>query len=237
MVYWLIVPLQSSSECRPHQRTRWTDAASTVAAVGCLLAFVLEDSPVHARPSDFSTLTTHIEQRAAVEKQRFGIASTCTDWFYTQMKRKPTPPAVEPIRWRQTSNRVHSAAADDTATEFFVESECPRRYPAGLDDARKAFAQAQSTLSIVLTFYEFALLADADDDRAYSSAELDDLVESMGLPTVTAQIDTGAVLRGTFDRWVTDRNLEQIMNAMSHLQERGYRVTVADRTQLERVMQ
>lgn len=237
MVYWLIVPLQSSSECRPHQRTRWTDAASTVAAVGCLLAFVLEDSPVHARPSDFSILTTHVEQRAAVEKQRFGLASTCTDWFYTQMKRKPTPPAVEPIRWRHTSNRVHTAAADDTAEEFFVESECPRRYPAGLDDARKAFAQAQSTLSIVLTFYEFALLADADDDRAYSSAELDDLVESMGLPTVTAQLDTGAVLRGTFDRWVTDRNLEQIMNAMSHLQERGYRVTVADRTQLERVMQ
>lgn len=237
MVYWLIVPLQSFSECRPHQRTRWTDAAATVAVVGCLLAFVFGDDSAHARPSDFSTLTAHVEERAAVEKQHFGIASTCTNWFYTEMRRKPTPPAVEPIRWRHTSDRVLPAAADNAATEFFVESECPRRYPAGLDDARKAFAQAQSTLSIVLTFYEFALLADADDDRTYSSAELDDLVESMGLPTVTAQLDTGAVLRGTFDRWVTDRNLEQIMNAMSHLQERGYRVTVADRTQLERVMQ
>lgn len=237
MVYWPIVPLQSSSECRPPQRTRWTDAASTVAAVWSLLVLVFGDDSVLARPSDFSTLTAHVEQRAAVEKQRFGIASTCTDWFYAQMKRKPAPPSVEPIRWRHTSDRVHPAAADNSAEEFFVESECPRRYPAGLDDARKAFAQAQSTLSIVLTFYEFALLADADDDRAYSSAELGDLLESMGLPTVTAQLDTGAVLRSAFDRWVTDRNLEQIMNAMSHLQERGYRVTVADRAQLEHVMQ
>lgn len=237
MVYCLIVPLQSSSECRLHRRRRWADAVYTLAAIGCLLALLLPPDRASARPNDFASLTSHVEQRAAVEKQRFGIASTCTDWFYAQMKRRPAPPAVEPIRWRRTADAPTAAAPDAPTTEFFVETECPRRYPEGLLDARKAFSQAQSTLSVTLTFYEFALLADADDDRTYSSAELDDLVEAMGLPTVTTQLDTSAALRTTFDRWVAERDLEPIMNAMSHLQERGYRVTVADRAQIERVMQ
>ena len=43
-------------------------------------------------------------------------------------------------------------------------------------------------------------------------------------------------LTDRFNSWYRARNLESLMNSMGHLYERGYRVTPADRAELDRVM-
>jgi hypothetical protein len=50
-------------------------------------------------------------------------------------------------------------------------------------------------------------------------------------PTVHA-----GALTDRFDTWYRARNLESLMNSMGRLYERGYRVTPADRAELDRVM-
>ncbi len=185
-----------------------------------------------ARPDEFAALTRHVEHAVAEEKRRFGIASACTEWLYKRERHKAPALPVEPIRWRPVAT-----PPPETPSEFHPATECPRRYPGGVEDARRDFSHSQAALSIVLTFYELALVADGDDDAAYNTAELGDLIEAMVLPSVTAQLDTGAVLKATFDRWLGERNLEQIMNAMTRLYDQGYRLSAADRRQLDQVMQ
>jgi hypothetical protein len=118
------------------------------------------------------------------------------------------------------------------------EVDCLRDYPSGMDDARDDFAKTQTLLSVSLTFYQFALVADRNDDASYSPAELQDLLRSLTLsyhdgdPTpkqVTA-------LTEQFDSWHHRRNMDALMQGMSDLYERGYRVTPADRVELDRVM-
>ena len=43
------------------------------------------------------------------------------------------------------------------------------------------FAKTQALLSVSLTFYEFALVADRNDDATYSPTELQDLLRSLTL--------------------------------------------------------
>ncbi len=188
--------------------------------------------PLAAQSNEFVVLTQHVERKVGEEKRRFGIASACTEWFYKRHQHKPPPSPVEPIRWQR---RV--AGPSGSNPDFSLAGDCPRLYPNGLEDARQAFSSSQAALSLGLTFYEFALVADGDDDRIYSSAELADLLDAMILPSVAAQLDTGAVLKSTFDTWLTDRNLEQIMNGMNRLYDQGYRLTQSDRAELDRVMQ
>ncbi len=184
------------------------------------------------RADEFSALTQHVAKRVAEEKGRFHVASFCTDWYYKQLRKKPPPSPVEPISWSGLSSRLPRliAAPPDP-------SDCARRYPKGLEDARLEYAQAQTSLSLSLTFYELALVADGDDDQAYNSQELADLLEALVLPAVAAQLDAAAALKAKFDTWYGDRDLEQIMNGMGRLYDHGYRLSAADRASLNRVME
>ena len=93
-------------------------------------------------------------------------------------------------------------------------------------------------LSVSLTFYEFALVADRNDDAIYSPTELQDLLRSL-----TLSYDDGEptpnqvrVLTERFDSWYRSRNMDALMHGMSDLYDRGYRVTSSDRVELDRVM-
>jgi len=171
----------------------------------------------------FQQFTQHIARQIHRDKQAFAQANSCLSWFY-KLKKTP-PPAMQGIGWNATpSSRP--------------EVDCLRDYPSGMDDARDDFAKTQTLLSVSLTFYQFALVADRNDDASYSPAELQDLLRSLTLsyhdgdPTpkqVTA-------LTERFESWYRSRNMDALMQGMSDLYERGYRVTPADRVELDRVM-
>jgi hypothetical protein len=173
----------------------------------------------------FGQFTHHIQQQIEHDKQAFSRASGCTKWFYKQEK-KPAPSS--PVQ------RIDRMLANSAPTE----DECRRQYPGGIDAVREDFAKTQTFLSLSLTFYEFALVGDRDDDGLYSGGELQDMFHVLTLsydaahsPTVHAE-----ALTDRFDTWYKARNLESLMNSMGRLYERGYRVTPADRAELDRVM-
>jgi hypothetical protein len=171
----------------------------------------------------FQQFTEHIGRQIHRDKQAFSQANNCISWFY---KAKNTPlPAVQGIGWNMTPLSQ-------------PEVDCLRDYPGGMDDARADFAKTQSLLSVSLTFYEFALVADRNDDATYSPTELQDLLHSLtlsysdGEPTLT-QV---TALTERFDSLYHSRNMDALMQGMSDLYERGYRVTPSDRVELDRVM-
>jgi len=171
----------------------------------------------------FQQFTQHIGRQIYKDKQAFAQANSCVSWFYKA--KKTPPPAVQGISWNAT-------------TSSQPEVDCLQNYPSGIDDARDDFAKTQTLLSVSLTFYEFALVADRNDDASYGPAELQDLFHSLTLsysdkaPTpkqVTA-------LTERFDSLYYSRNMDVLMQGMSDLYERGYRVTPSDRVELDRVM-
>ena len=171
----------------------------------------------------FQQFTQHIGRQIHRDKQAFSQANSCLSWLY-KAKKMP-PPAVQGISWNITPSSQ-------------PEVDCLRDYPGGMDDARDDFAKTQTLLSVSLTFYEFALVADRNDDASYSPTELQDLLRSLTLsyhdgdPTpkqVTA-------LTERFDSLYRSRNMDALMQGMSDLYERGYRVTPSDRVELDRVM-
>jgi hypothetical protein len=171
----------------------------------------------------FQQFTQHIGRQIHKDKQAFAQANHCVSWFY---KAKKTPPAAaQGISWKATP--LSPPALD-----------CSRNYPGGMDDARKDLAKTQASLSVSLTFYEFALVADQNDDALYSPAEIQDLFRSLSL-----SYDNGAstlkqisALTELFDNWYHRRNMDALMQGMNDLYERGYRVTPSDRVELDRVM-
>jgi len=171
----------------------------------------------------FQQFTQHIGRQIHRDKQAFSQANNCILWFY---RTKKTPlPSVQGIGWNMTPLSQ-------------PEVDCLRDYPSGIDDARADFAKTQSLLSVSLTFYEFALVADRNDDATYSPTELQDLLRSLtlsysdGEPTPT-QV---TALTERFDSLYHSRNMDALMQGMSDLYERGYRVTPSDRVELDRVM-
>jgi hypothetical protein len=121
---------------------------------------------------------------------------------------------------------------------FQPHVDCLRHYPGGIDEARNDLAKTQAILSVSLTFYQFALVADRNDDAIYSPAELQDLFRSLSLSyydgdPIPKQV---TALTERFDSWHHRRNMDALMQGMSDLHERGYRVTPADRVELDRVM-
>ena len=171
----------------------------------------------------FQQFTQHIGRQIHKDKQAFAQANTCVLWFYKGGKTHP--PTVQGIGWNPTPSS-------------HVEADCLRHYPRGMDDARDDLAKTQALLSVSLTFYEFALVADRNDDATYSPVELQDLLRSLtlsyheeepGPKQVTALVER-------FDTWYHSRNMDALMQGMSDLYERGYRVTPSDRVELDRVM-
>jgi hypothetical protein len=171
----------------------------------------------------FQQFTQHIARQIHRDKQAFAQANNCVSLFY-KAKKMP-PPVVQGISWNMTPVSQ-------------PEVDCLRNYPNGIDDARDDFAKTQTSLSVSLTFYQFALVADRNDDASYSPAELQDLLHSLTLsyhdgdPT-PKQITT---LTERFDSWYHSRNMDALMQGMSDLYERGYRVTPSDRVELDLVM-
>lgn len=171
----------------------------------------------------FSALTGYVAQQVASDKVNFVGAQHCTEWFYKQLKQKPPR--------SQTHTIAFTPAELDTPDSV---SECRTRYPEGLESARHAFSQAQSALSISLTFYELALVGDRDDNHRYSEDELRDLLESFKLPfrdilPTTAHVDA---LTAQFDLARNGNTLEAVMVSMGLLYDKGYRLTTGDRTAL-----
>jgi hypothetical protein len=184
----------------------------------------------------FRQFTQHIRRQADSDKREFAVASQCMNLFYRREQQKPAPPAVQGIAWDGSSyqppgmpNRSASSASQD----------CDARYPGGLDAVRKDFQRTQTSLSVSLTFYEFALVGDGDDNGAYSSKELQDVLHALELPPESMQGAVGHVtaLTGRFDSMHRSRSLESLMAGMSKLYEQGYRFTAADKANLDRVME
>jgi hypothetical protein len=174
----------------------------------------------------FDRFSRHIQRQVAADKVAFAKASGCTNWFYRQEKQKPAPQQVQPIRL-------------DLVLEPPSREECLREYPGGLESVRQDFHRTQTSLSVSLTFYEFALVVDRDDDARYSGEELGDLFQSIALaydPSHSA-VTHASALTDRFDAWYRSRNLESLMNGMGQLYDKGYRVTQADRVELDRVTQ
>ena len=171
----------------------------------------------------FKQFTQHINRQIHKDKQAFAQANTCVSWFYKA--EKTPPPTVQGIGWTPTSPSQ-------------TEADCVRHYPSGMDDARNDLAKTQALLSVSLTFYEFALVADRNDDATYSPIELQDLLRSLTLSyhdgePVQKQV---TALMERFDSWYRSRNMDALMQGMSDLYERGYRMTPSDRIELDRVM-
>jgi hypothetical protein len=185
-------------------------------AEGMGLAFAL-DTQV------FSQFATRIVHQVHRDKQAFAQASSCLSWFYKGSKNPP--PAIQGIRWQPIASAQ-------------PEQDCPRHYPGGMDAARDDFAKTQAMLSVSLTVYEFALVADHNDDHAYNAAELQDLFSSLSLrlDTTDAAPSPLATLMDRFEYWYRIRNLDEVMKGMGILYERGYRVTAGDRAELDRIM-
>lgn len=196
-------------------------------AVGMLLTVLLSALfPGNSSGSEneiFQQFTQHIGRQIHKDKQAFAQANHCVSWFY---KAKKTPPAsVQGVSWNATRSSQPTL-------------DCSRNYPGGMDDARDDLAKTQALLSVSLTFYEFALVADQNDDATYSPAEIQDLFRSLSLSyhhgdSILMQV---SALTERFDNWYQKRNMDALMQGMSDLYERGYRVTPSDRVELDRVM-
>lgn len=171
----------------------------------------------------FQQFTQHISRQIHKDKQAFAQANACVSWFYKADK--TPPPTMQGIAWNPTPSSQ-------------IEVDCLRRYPSGMDDARDDLAKTQALLSVSLTFYEFALVADRNDDAVYSPVELQDLLRSLTLSYHDEEPAPKQViaLMGRFDSWYRSRNMDALMQGMSDLYERGYRVTPSDRVELDRVM-
>jgi len=174
--------------------------------------------------SVFKTFTGYIANQVGIDKQAFAQASTCLSWFYKASKQAP-PPVAQGINWR-------------LAGGLEPDRDCPRKYPGGMEATRDDFAKKQALLSVSLTVYEFALVADHNDDQDYSATELRDLFQALSLAYDSAEtpLVASATLTARFDQWYRARSLDEVMNGMSTLYERGYRVTPHDRIELDRVM-
>jgi hypothetical protein len=116
-------------------------------------------------------------------------------------------------------------------------SDCPARYPDGLKAAREDFSSTQSALSLSLTFYQFALVGDRNDDKRYNAAELQDMLESFGLAYDGSRPASAHVtaLTSTFDGLHKTGGLERLMTSMGTLFDKGYRLTPRDRSALDQV--
>ena len=173
----------------------------------------------------FRGFTSHISAQIRRDKQTFYEAQSCTSWFYEHLK----PPADPPVK--KTSFYPVSTPRD--------ELDCGKRYPEGLEGlqaAREAFAQTQQSLSLSLTFYEFALVVDRDDDGQYNGGELNDLFESFGMPYEDRLPSDRYIvsLNGVFDSLRQSGELKTLVNSMEVLLEKGYRFTSADQAALNR---
>ena len=204
---------------------RWT----TVSGFVVTLLLCQTALPVRASPGTevFQGFTQHISEQIGKDKQAFARADTCTAWFYKQMRKKPLPAAkVEKIHFVPVSQSEHDAG-------------CAKRYPNGLEAARDAFGLTQQRLSFSLTFFQMVLVSDGDDDHAYSTREMQDVLDAFGRTYRSGQSVDHYVsqLIGLFDRNRPEVQFPVLMGGMQTLMDKGYRFTKADQTVLNQELE
>ena len=206
-------------------KVQWSEAHLFAAGVLfiILICALIPRNSLGEEQAIFQQFTQHIGLQIHKDKQAFAQANTCVSWFYKAGK--TPPPTVQGIGWNPTPSSQ-------------VEMDCLRHYPSGMDEARHDLAKTQALLSVSLTFYEFALVADRNDDAIYSPVELQDLLRSLTLSCHGGEPTPNQVraLTERFDSLYRNRNMDALMHGMSDLYERGYRVTPSDRVELDRVM-
>jgi len=182
------------------------------------------ETSVEASPGTevFQGFTQHISEQIGKDKEAFAQADACTAWFYKQMGKKP-PPAAQ-------AEKIHFVPIFQSNTD----SDCAKQYPNGLEAAREAFGQTQQRLSFSLTFFQMALVSDGDDDHAYSTEEMQDVLDAFGRTYRSGQTVDQYVsqLIGLFDRNQLEVQFPVLMASMQSLMDKGYRFTKADQTAL-----
>lgn len=175
----------------------------------------------------FQGFTRHIGGQITLDKREFVEAEACTIWFYKQQYQKAPRPPVEKAAYSPGGRRRAGP-----------EAECADRYPS-LEAARDGFSRTQSALSVSLTFYEFALVGDRNDDGQYNSAEIKDMLESFGL-SFQAELASRfylELLNEKFDGIYKTASLELLMAGLGILYDRGYRFSPQDRADLDKISQ
>jgi len=175
----------------------------------------------------FHGFIQHISVQIEKDKQAFAQADTCTAWFYKQMGKKPPPAAkVEKIHFVPISQPDASG-------------DCAKRYPNGLEGVREAFGSTQQRLSFSLTFFQMALISDGDDDHAYSTEEMQDVLDAFGRNYRSGQSVDHYVgqLIGLFERNRPEIQFPVLMAGMQTLMNKGYRFTKADQTALNQELE
>ena len=169
----------------------------------------------------FQGFLHHIAQQITRDKVDFAVAESCTSWFYEQLKKSsPMRADVQRLSFVTEEDRSHA---------------CAGRYP-GINEARQAFAHSQSTLSLSLTFYQFALVADRDDDERYDAGELQDILASLNVaPLPGDHLQLLAKLTGKFDDVREAIEFTTLTDSMQALYSKGYRFTTADQAAMSRV--
>ncbi len=180
----------------------------------------------------FQSFTTHISNQVNSDKHGFARASSCTEWFYKRLKEKPQIPQAEGISYSPLPDRSPSPNQ-----RVLISLNCTSQYPNGLEGAREDFSQRQSTLALSLTFYQFALIGDKNDDGDYNDVELEDTFKSLGLHAQMGWAPSrhARVLNNLFDELHQQGQLDILVEGMSFLLEKGYRLTPHDRAALQKL--
>ena len=170
----------------------------------------------------FEGFVRHIARQIDRDKVDFAVAESCTSWFYEQLKKSPgVRPDVQQLSFITEEDRSHA---------------CAGRYP-GINEARQAFADTQSTLSLSLTFFQLALVADRDDDERYDASELRDMLDSLNVVPLPGDLPAQllAKLKGKFDDVREAVEFTILTDSMQALYSKGYRFTGADQAAMGRV--
>ncbi len=172
----------------------------------------------------FSGFTNHISEQIMKDKVEFASAENCTVWHYQQLKKKRIRPDVEKTSFQQIEQDLQ-------------QGPCSTDYPDGINGARAAFAQSQSSLSLSLTFYQFALVGDRNDDGEYDATELRDVSESLGVGYLEQEktFQHLAKLNGKFDAVRETVEFSVLTDGMQVLFTKGYRLTPSDQVALNKV--
>ena len=173
----------------------------------------------------FGGFTTHISEQIMKDKVEFALAEHCTTWHYEQLRKKH--------RTHPEAGRLSFRLIDRDPEQ----NPCPTDYPDGINGARAAFAQTQSSLSLSLTFYQFALVGDRDDNGEYDATELQDVLESIGVSYLEHDraFQHLAKLNGKFDAVRQTVEFSVLTDGMQALFDKGYRLTAADQDALNKV--
>ena len=177
----------------------------------------------------FRAFTAHIQKQITADKHTFVAAQACTEWFYGQQRKQQHAPKAEGVAFIWGLPQPW----------LMTQPDCSLQYPGGLNAAREDFSRRQSSLALSLTFYQYALIGDRNDDERYTTAEIKDMLESFGLVYDATRAPAAYLkdLNATFDWIYKTGGLEGLMTSLGTLYEKGYRLTDRDRTALNNVTQ